>query len=96
MVSTDFDRLSRLMLDEFGRVHARLDKHDDRFDMIDDQLHKVDRDLQEVRTDLKSVRGDLDDLSDKVENILGYRKEIDHALERISAIERQIDALKRT
>ena len=33
---------------------------------------------------------ELDDLSEKVDNILGYRKEIDHALERIGAIEKHL------
>src|SRR5262249_48385146 len=40
--------------------------------------------------ELRSIRTDLDDLREKVDNILGYRKEIDHALERVAAIERQL------
>jgi hypothetical protein len=34
--------------------------------------------------------GSLRAIPDKVENIGGYRKEIDHALERIAAIERHL------
>jgi uncharacterized coiled-coil DUF342 family protein len=89
-MATDIERLSRLMLDEFsrvheqfGRVHERLDQHDQRFDRIDEELRGM-------RTELNSIRTDLDDLADKVENILGYRKEIDHLLERIAAIERKL------
>jgi hypothetical protein len=32
----------------------------------------------------------LDDLSARFENVLGFRKEIDHALERIAAIEKHL------
>jgi septal ring factor EnvC (AmiA/AmiB activator) len=85
MAQTDFERLTRIILDEFGRVHERFDDHDDRFDHIDDKFANV-------RADLKQLRSELDDLSEKVDNILGYRKEIDHALERISAIEKKLAA----
>ena len=84
MAQADIERLTRLMLDEFGRVHERLDKHDERFDAIEGELRSI-------RSELKSIRGELDDLREKVEDIVGYRKEIDHALERITAIEKHLD-----
>jgi predicted component of type VI protein secretion system len=34
--------------------------------------------------ELHTIRTELDDLQEKVDNITGYRKEIDHALERIA------------
>jgi hypothetical protein len=83
MVQTDLERFTRLMLDEFGRVHERLDRHDDRFDAIDAELRNI-------RSELKGTRLELDALHDKVENMLGYRKEIDHALGRIAAIEKHL------
>jgi septal ring factor EnvC (AmiA/AmiB activator) len=43
-----------------------------------------------IERDLKQIRRDLYELADRVENIGGYRKEIDHALERIAAIERHL------
>ena len=43
-----------------------------------------------IERDLKQIRRDLYELADKVENIGGYRKEIDHALERIAAIEKHL------
>ncbi len=89
-MATDIERLSRLMLDEFGRVHEeftrvheRLDDHDQRFDRIDEELRAI-------RSELKSIRTDLDDLAEKVENILGYRKEIDHLLERVATLEKKL------
>jgi hypothetical protein len=35
-------------------------------------------------------RRELDDLRARVANLVGYRKEIDHALERIAAIEQHL------
>jgi hypothetical protein len=43
-----------------------------------------------IERELKTIRYDLDDLRSKFENVIGYRKEIDHALERITAIERHL------
>jgi len=50
---------------------------------LGDQVASIERDL-------KQIRRDLYELAAKVENIGGYRKEIDHALERIAAIERHL------
>ena len=50
---------------------------------LGDQVASIERDLRQIRRDLY-------ELADKVENIGGYRKEIDHALERIAAIERHL------
>ena len=49
-----------------------------------------------IERDLKQIRRDLYELADKVENIGGYRKEIDHALERIAAIERHLGIKRKT
>jgi len=49
-----------------------------------------------IEHDLKSIRRDLNDLADKVDNISGYRKEIDHALERIAEIESHLGIAKRS
>jgi len=43
-----------------------------------------------IERELKTIRHDLDDLRSKFENVIGYHKEIDHALERITAIERHL------
>jgi len=43
-----------------------------------------------IERDLKTIRRDLDELMEKVDNIAGYRKEIDHAFERIAAIEKHL------
>jgi tetrahydromethanopterin S-methyltransferase subunit G len=90
MAQTDFERFTRLMLDEFGRVHERFDKHDERFDRIDARLTNHDQRFDNIDRELHSIRTELDDLHEKVDNITGYRKEIDHALGRIAAIEQHL------
>jgi archaellum component FlaC len=90
MAETDFDRLTRVMLGEFNRVHGRLDDHDDRFDAIDRRFDRMDEELRAIRGEIKSIRSDLDDLTERVGNVIGYRKEIDHALTRIAAIEKHL------
>ena len=46
----------------------------------------VSEQVTSIERELKAIRHDLNDLADKVENISGFRKEIDHALERIVAL----------
>jgi hypothetical protein len=43
-----------------------------------------------ISSDRKSIRDELDDLAEKVTNVIVFQKEIDHALERIAAIERHL------
>jgi septal ring factor EnvC (AmiA/AmiB activator) len=43
-----------------------------------------------IEQELKTIARDLNKLKEDVQNITGYRKEIDHALERIAAIERHL------
>ena len=56
MAQTDIERFTRLMLDEFGRVHERLDKHDERFDRIDALLTNHDRRFDNIDRELHSIR----------------------------------------
>jgi predicted phage-related endonuclease len=50
--------------------------------------------VSSIERDLKAIRRDLNDLIEKVENIAGYRKEIDHAFDRITAIEKHLGIYK--
>jgi hypothetical protein len=43
-----------------------------------------------MERELKAIHRDLDDLRERVENISGFQKEIDYALERIAAIEKHL------
>jgi hypothetical protein len=51
--------------------------------------------LTSVERELKSIRRDLDDLREKVENVTGFQKEIDHVLERILVIEKHLGINKK-
>jgi predicted nucleic acid-binding Zn-ribbon protein len=55
-----------------------------------DDIANLGGQLTSVERELKSIRRDLDDLREKVENVSGFQKEIDHALERITAIEKHL------
>jgi hypothetical protein len=46
--------------------------------------------LTSMERELKAIHRDLDDLRERVENISGFQKEIDYALERIAAIEKHL------
>jgi hypothetical protein len=67
----------------------------DRMLTKDDVRVIVREELRDVRSDVKAIRTELDELGEKVDNIAGYRKEIDHALERIAAIERHLGINKK-
>ena len=49
-------------------------------------------DVRDIRSDLSGLRKDLDVLAGRVDNIVGFRKEIDYAFDRIAAIEKKIGA----
>ena len=46
--------------------------------------------LTSIHADLVDIRKGLDDLHRQCENISGFGQEIDHALERIAAIEKHL------
>jgi chromosome segregation ATPase len=51
--------------------------------------------ITSIERELKSIRRELDDLIERVENVSGFRKEIDHAFERIAAIEEHLGINKK-
>jgi septal ring factor EnvC (AmiA/AmiB activator) len=55
----------------------------------------VNEEMGPIRSELRLIRDELDDLSAKFANVSGFQKEIDHALERIAAIEKQLRNDKR-
>jgi tetrahydromethanopterin S-methyltransferase subunit G len=83
MSESDFERLSRLMLDEFGRVHQR-------FDGMDNRFNEMDGHFSELRSEVVDIHRRLDTLEQTVTNTLGFAKEIDHLLLRINQIEKHL------
>ena len=57
---------------------------------MEDVRDIVREELRDVRSDVKAIRTELDELKERFDNITGYRKEIDYALERIAAIEKHL------
>jgi hypothetical protein len=55
----------------------------------------LDEGLKPIKQELASIRRDFDRLTENVNNVTGYRKEIDHALERIAAIEKHLGIEKK-
>jgi hypothetical protein len=55
----------------------------------------VDQKLKPISDELASIRRELKELRQKAENSAGLTKEIDHALERIGAIERHLGLNKK-
>jgi len=53
-------------------------------------IARVSEQVTSIESELKAIRRDLDGLMEKFENVSGYRKEIDHPLERIAAIEKHL------
>ena len=73
-------------LKELGDMLAHVVKHM----ATKDDIANLGEQLTSVERELKSIRRDLDDLREKVENVSGFQNEIDHALERIAAIEKHL------
>ena len=51
--------------------------------------------FREVHAELADIRRDVEELKSRADNSAGYSKEIDHALERIAAIEKHLGIEKR-
>lgn len=86
------DQNTKDVIDALDFIKERMVTKDDlkQFATKDEVRMIVREELRDVRTDVKAIRTELDQLKEKVENTTGYRKEIDHALERIAAIERHL------
>jgi septation ring formation regulator EzrA len=78
-------------LKELGEMLAHVVKHM----ATREDIANLAGQLTSVERELKSIRRDLDDLREKVENVTGFQKEIDHALERIAAIEKHLGINKK-
>jgi predicted RNase H-like nuclease (RuvC/YqgF family) len=57
---------------------------------LDGRVVAVDQRIAAIEHEVSGIRRDLDELAAKAENSIGYRKEIDHAFERIAAIEKHL------
>ena len=88
-------------LNELGKMLGHVVEHMATKDDIKNMATKADvaalsDQVTSIESELQSIRRDLDQLTEKVDNISGYRKEIDHAFERIATIERHLGISKQT
>jgi predicted nucleic acid-binding Zn-ribbon protein len=52
---TDVEKLSRVMLGEFKRVHKRFDAIDRRFDALEQRVTNIETELRDIRERLEAL-----------------------------------------
>ena len=87
------DKNTKDMLDALDFIKQRMATKDEIADLKATMATKDD--VNSISNELTSIRRDLEALTDKVDNIVGLPKEIDHALERIGAIEKHLGINKK-
>ena len=84
MASTDLEKFSRIVLDEFKRMSERFDAIDGRFDQIDKRFDAIDSRMSSIEREITDIHRELDALNEAVANVSGFAKEIDHLLKTFS------------
>jgi septal ring factor EnvC (AmiA/AmiB activator) len=83
-------------LKEVGQMLTHVVAHMATKEDIADMATKTDvrtiirKEVAPIHAEVRAIRQNLDDLREQVENVIRFRKEIDHALERIAAIEKHL------
>jgi len=90
------DQNAKDILETVNFIKERMLSKDDVGDIIRKGVPRIVRgETNDIRAELTSIRRDLEALTGKVDNIVGLPKEIDHALERIAAIEKHLGLNKK-
>ena len=90
------DQNTKDILETVNFIKDRMLSKDDVRDIIRKEVPQIVREeTKDIRAELTSIRRDLEALTGKVDNIVGLPKEIDHALERIAAIEKHLGLNKK-
>jgi chromosome segregation ATPase len=84
------DRGFKAIADDISDLRNDMATKEDVRTIVRMELEPVETRLASIETELRSIRRDLDDLQGRYENVSGFRKEIDYALERIAAIEKRL------
>ena len=87
---TTMERGFAAVASDISEIKSAMATKEDVRAMVREELEPVEARLTSIESELRSIRRDLDDLREKVENVSGFQKEIDHALERIGAIEKHL------
>jgi uncharacterized coiled-coil DUF342 family protein len=78
--------------DELAATNKELKSFRQEFNDFRDEMRQ---NFREIHAELADIRRDLEEMKSRVANITGYGKEIDHALERIAAIEKHLGIEKK-
>ena len=78
--------------EELGATNKELKSFRQEFDDFRDETRQ---NFREIRAELADIRRDVEELKSRADNSAGYSKEIDHALERIAAIEKHLGIEKK-
>ena len=90
------DKNTKDILEAVNFIKERMLTKDDVRDIVRNEVPQIVRgETQDIHAELTSIRRDLEALTSKVDNIIGLPKEIDHALERIAAIEKHLGINKK-
>ncbi len=89
----------KITLKEVGQMLEHVIKHmatkQDITDLAITYIIPQGEQLASIEAELKTLRAELGKLTNQVANIVGYRKEIDNALERIAKIEKHLGINKK-
>jgi predicted nucleotidyltransferase len=78
--------------DELAATNMELKSFRQEFNDFRDETRQ---NFREIHAELADIRRDVEGLKSRADNSAGYSKEIDHALERIAAIEKHLGIEKK-
>ena len=78
--------------DELAATNTELKSFRQEFNEFRDETRQ---NFREIHAELADIRRDVEGLKSRADNSAGYSKEIDHALERIAAIEKHLGIEKK-
>lgn len=91
---SEFDALARLIKSESDDIRKHMATKGDIADVRKD-ISGIRKDIAGIMVELRDIKARLTVIEEATENHAHYSKEIDHAFERIAAIEKRLGISKR-
>jgi predicted nucleic acid-binding Zn-ribbon protein len=85
-----FDRLEALIEKGFAALAQDMAETKAEVAIVQTDVAAIKTEVLQIRVELKDIRDRLDTLESSVHSVSGFAKEIDHLLERVSAIEQHL------
>ena len=82
-------------LNQLGEMLAHVVEHMATKDELKEFREDAAESFRALRAEVADVRRNVEELKSRADNSAGYSKEIDHALERIAAIEKHLGIEKK-